>query len=487
MYNGVALTLGPGEVTYPRDQANVSLNWFKGNHDLKFGVDYQDTRWFVDSKSLPAVMGFGYSENLPGGFAVPLFHRIYTGPADIGGVENKSETWGLFVRDRFTVGDHWTFNLGLRLDDQSHYNDAGTEIFASTDLAPRASAVYDLRGDSTLLVTASAGRYVGWVQMEMIQGFNETPQGRNEYDQYGWNRVTQDYDRYQGHVTVAANIAGNTIEPATMDQYTLGIEWAFHPDWAFKANALYYDQTGEYSYEEQIVQIDGEDAVAQVYENNPDASVERTSLTFQVRRRFKKGWTTTASYTWSDTAGTCFSSGIGRGCLFGLSRLRAVTNPETGVPWTVENRDGDLFNGLTHVFKLRGNYLFRLGSGHSINLGGLFRYQSGRKWNTAETLTILPNEEYPTLPTETATHFTEQAGSRELGSINQLDLNASWQFPIFKSLEGSLLVEVANVTDEQGQGSIGAAGMLAANPEVGLTTAMVQNPRTYRALATLRF
>jgi len=487
MRNGVALTLGPGEVTYPRTQGNVSLNWFTGNHDLKLGVDYQDTGWEVMSKALPLIAGIGYNATRPGGFTVPLFIRYYSGPADVGGVENDSTTLGVFVRDRLTIGDHWTFNLGLRLDDQNHDNDIGETVFSSTDLAPRATAVYDVWADSKLLLTASAGRYVDWIPMEMVQGFNVNAQGRAEYDQYGWNAVTQDFDRYQGHVATAANIAGNTIEPATMDQYTAGVEWAFHPDWAFKAEWLYYKQTGQYANEDQIVEIDGAPAIAQVYENDPDAYNERNSLTLQVRRRFKDGWTAAASYTWSDNTGTCYSSADARGCSLNLGRLRELVNPETGVPWSVENRDGNTPNGLPHVFKLRGNYLFHLGHGHSINVGGLFRYQSGRKWNTVETLTVLPNEQYPTLPTATLYHFTEPMGSRSIEDIQQLDLNASWQFPIVKQLQGSLLIEVANVTDEQGQANVGGAGFLAGNPEAGLTTAMVQNPRRYRVLATVRF
>jgi hypothetical protein len=340
------------------------------------------------------------------------------------------------------------------------------------------TAVYDVWGDSQLLLTAGVGRYWDWIPMGVTQGFNTTSQGRSEYEQWAWNPATQDFDIFQRFVSTSSTIAANTIQPAYKDEYSLGAEWAFSDNWALKVNGLYYEQRDQYSIEEQVVQVDGQDAIAIVYENDPEARLDRTSVTFQVQRRFRDNWMLNASYTWSQTEGNCFSVGNNT-CAYNLGRLRAFVNPETGVPWSYENRDGYLFNHLPHLIKVRGAYQIPLGKRHTLNLGGIGYYQSGRRWQTVEVVTVAPGE--------TVYHYTEEAGSRSLESLWQLDFNASWRFPIAGRFDGSVLLEVINLFDEQGQMNIAAAAMLTGNPQAGLNSVIVQNPRSLRALVGISF
>jgi len=476
-YNAISISLGPGSIEYPRYQGNVSLNWFKGDHDVKFGLDYQDTRWLVDSKAQPMAIGVGYNPNLPGGFVRPLYLRYFVGPSDVGGVENSSQTWGLFARDRLTVGDHWTFNLGLRLDQQTHWNDDKAEIFSFANLAPRLTAVYDVRGDGQLLVTGGYGRYYDWIPMGLTQAFNVVPQGRTDYDQYLWVAAQQAYSYFLGHVSGVASIADNTIEPAYKDEYTAGLEWAFSDNWAFKANALYYRETGQYSQEEQFLD-DG--SIGAVYENIPDAYQRRESLSLEVRRRFRDNWSLNASYTWSSTEGNCYNV-WNIWCHHRFGQLRDLDlTAANGQPLSVVNRDGRLFNDLPNMFKVRGNYLFRLGRGHSINVGGLARYQSGRRWQ-------LITEHTDVAETYDVIEYLEPAGSRALEESFQLDLNASWRFPISGRFSGAFTIEVGNATNEQTQLTVSEAAMRTGDSTAGVTSGMIQTPRYFRALASLSF
>jgi hypothetical protein len=472
----------PGQIDHPREQGNVSLNWFRGNHDVKFGLDYQETGWGDSTGAVPTVYGYGYNRNLPGGFALPLLLREYTGTGDVGGVESNTETWGLFVRDRFAAGDHWTFNLGLRVDDQSHMNDAGTEIFQSTDVVPRATVVYDVRGDSKLLVTAGAGRYTDWIPMDAAGYFNEVPSGRGQYDQSVWVAALQDWF-FTGRVTTAANIASNTITPSYKDELTLGFEWAFHPNWAFKANGLYKETRDPYTYAQQIVEVDGEPSLAQVFENIPDGKLDRTSVTFVVRRRFRDNWTMTAAYTWSETKANCYTV-FHAFCTHDYGELRDITNDD-GVPLSVVNRDGYPSNHVPHNLKIRGSYLFPLGKGHTINVGGFARYQSGSRWQLIASRSTVA----PVVPPTNVTiiEYLEKSGSRKLGDWYQIDLTTSWRFPIARGFSGSLLVEILNATNQQEQVLITSAGLISGDPTDLLATSNIQAPRRYRALVTLSF
>jgi hypothetical protein len=483
-YNYIGISR-PGNIDHPREQGNASLNWFAGNHDVKFGLDYQHTGWRDNTASAPVILGYYYNYNLPGGFVYPLQLREYTGTMDVGGAESKTETWGLYVRDRLTAGDHWTFNLGLRVDDQTHYNDVGTEVYQSTDLAPRLTAVYDVYGDSRLLVTAGAGRYTDWIPMDLAGRFNEVPSGRNEWDQSTWYAPLQDFVLPQ-RVSAAGNIASNTIQPANKDEVTLGAEWQFHPNWAVKANALHFQSRDQYSSSEQVVEQDGQTVIANVYENLSDGKLDRTSLSFILRRRFRDGWSMTASYTWSSTEGNCYTV-YNSWCGHQYGEYRAITNDD-GVPLSVVNRDGRLPQDLTHDIKLRGNYLFRLGKGHTINLGGFARYQSGGRW-TLNQVTTVPVPGVVPETTASITEYLEPAGSRELSGSYQLDLNASWQFPIVGRLSGSLLLEALNVTNEQELLFASDAGTRAeiADPSYLAANWNYQTPRQYRALVSLNF
>jgi hypothetical protein len=478
--NAMNMALGPGTVEFPRFQGNAAVNWFTNKHDLKLGADYQDTTWKVNTKKNRVAIGRGYDPTLPGGFTRPLYMNVYSGPADVGGVENTSETWAVFARDRFTPNDRWTFNVGLRFDDQAHNNDAGDEVFQFARWSPRFAAVYDVRGDSRLLVTVGAGRYYDWIPMSLTEDFNTVAQGGKHYIRYRWNPATEAYDTFQFERNLLGTIENNTIDLTYKDEFNLGVEWGFHRDWAFRANALYYEQEGQYSDEEQVINEDLD--VGAIYENTPSAYVKRTRVYFVVKRRYRNNWMLNASYTWADTQGTCWHQYNLR-CADSLGRLRDFTN-EDGIPWTVVNRDGTPRNGYPHQFKVRGAYLLPLGRGHSLTLSGFFKYRNGRRWEMIETgVDIHPDPEI----TETAIVYQEPAGSRHLDDLWQLNGSVKWRFPIVAGLEGSVLFEANNVTNEQVQTGLSNPGRAAGDPSVSTQSAYFQAPRTVRLLVTLSY
>jgi outer membrane receptor protein involved in Fe transport len=220
-----------------------------------------------------------------------------------------------------------------------------------------------------------------------------------------------------------------------------------------------------------------------VYENLKDGKIDRSSLSFILRRRFRDGWTMTASYTGSRTEGNCYNT-RNSFCALGYGEYRAITN-EDGVPLSVVNRDGRVPNDLTHSLKVRGNYLFRLGRGHTINLSGFAWHQSGSTWNLVQNVTVPAPVDPPT--DVTITEFLEPFGARRLPSTFQVDLSGSWRFPIAGRFSGTVLIEVINVTDEQELTSVPNAGRISGDPWDSVANYNIQNPREYRAFLTLSF
>jgi hypothetical protein len=467
-HRGVGIS--SGGLNFPRDQANAMFTWFAGRHELEFGVDYQnadmETRYFRE----PVYYGQGYNEALPGGFAVPLFKRVYH-PVDEP-VRTESDVLNTFVEDRFDVGDRWTFAVGLRLEDQEHINDKGETVIYSSDLAPRLAAVYDVGGDGDLLIKATAGRYYSLIYQNVINTeFSTSPTGSNSYDQYLFNRATGLYDRYQQTVLPSGgdSLGGSELDPYHKDEITFGAEWQFDPLWVLKARAMYWESLDQWAAQDQF------DDAAGVYRlvwNIPGVKREYTGLTLELNRRFRDGWVVRSNYTWSRLEGNAdgtFKEGY------------AAVDPETGVPITAINRWGRMENDRTHVLNVSGSRTFPVGK-HSFQVGGFYRFITGRPWNLQENVTLDLDPADDTSPTITSRYFIEQQGARRLPDNHTLNLNATWRFPIAGPVEGSLRVEAANVTDEQEQLRVNEL-----SGEPTLVRSSWQKPREFRVVVGVSF
>ncbi len=472
LYNGFALPLGVGATEFPRDQLNASLNWFVGDHDIKLGVDYQAVEWFVDATSTPQVFGQGYDPSLPGGFAQPRFIRYYIGPGDIGGTTNESSNAALFIRDSFTAGPRWTFNLGLRAELQEQDNDAGETVIDSGYVMPRFSVAWDPTGEGDYILSASAGRY--YTQMPQAWGanFNRTPTGRKAYDQYGWNPATQDYDIFM--FTVAPDLSQEIVQvdPAYKDEISLGFKWGFHPDWAFETRYVYWKQDDIPQIELQL-----NDTMTGVnnFVGDLGAEQERNAVHLILKRRFRDNWMVAGSYTWSKTEGNCQATNT-LACANNYGELLDLVDPVSGEPYSTHNRWGLINQDRKHVFKVRGMYAADLGGGHSLDVSGLFFFHSGVPWQRVETLEISGLN---------ITHFLEPRGSRRIEDQYQLNTSIFWNFPLWQGLEGKIGLEVLNLTDEQAQ--TGSDDRQALTGEPALSTLIIQRPRAFRLLAAITF
>ncbi|MCY3933258.1 MAG: hypothetical protein OXH70_16245 [Acidobacteria bacterium] len=227
-HNGWILSDGFGFNAFPREQANLGLTQFAGaNHELKYGIDYQDTKWEGENARVPLLQGWGFDPTNPFGFlgagtiaddtcATPFTrtetsairgrtcyfvdhntpiltcegnaadgmpHRptkiehvngevVRTPGTCIGRGSGDSEVRniGYYVRDRFTIGDHWTVNMGLRAETQEAWNDVRRQVIDDTYVDPRISIGYDIKGDGALLLNASWGQYHAMLNQAWISG-----------------------------------------------------------------------------------------------------------------------------------------------------------------------------------------------------------------------------------------------------------------------------------------------------------------------------
>lgn len=392
-HNGWLLDNGFGTNEYPRDQANLAMTFFAGdNHEIKVGLDWQEVEWISDVQRVDAYSGELFNPLFPQGYAgeyvddgtltgIPgvvinglgcgffeqniCGYRDYNPPDRVAengrngaAITTASENTALFVRDRFTAGDHWTFNLGFRLEDTKNTNDVGRTVIDDTVFSPRLSASYDVKGDGRMLFSANAGRYYAQVNQQFVNEW--LTDGWNGYSSYNDNLFCSETDVFLGASGLAPSLAfcgffgpgfsvpfaavregimwqyadaglfNVDIEPYYKDEIILGFEWQFARNWAVDAKYIYWEldniisntlqrgPDGQFfylsanskNYPEILSAIGWVDqGIIDQYE---EAKKLYKGLQLQLNRRFANGWAwynnLTLSELWTTGAGAWWNN-----------------------------------------------------------------------------------------------------------------------------------------------------------------------------------
>ncbi len=136
-----------------------------GSHDLVFGYDsfndivaeenhqsptgfqiWSDTTIFEDGQVYPVI--------------TPENTQIWWFPIFESGRGTDFKTNSAFVNDRWVLNDKWSFNVGVRYDQNDFTNSAGQTVADDDKLSPRLAVNYDLKGDGNWIFNASYGHYV---------------------------------------------------------------------------------------------------------------------------------------------------------------------------------------------------------------------------------------------------------------------------------------------------------------------------------------
>ncbi len=350
-WNGWWLDNGFGTNEYPRDQFNTKLTWFAKEHDVMFGLDWQETQWDQDLQHNDTYTGPIFDAFSATGFesCSLIFGNVCTyfdvsppefeGQSPIAG--SSSENVAFFVRDRFSAGDHWAFNLGFRVEDQSHTNDVGRTVIDSTDVAPRLQVTYDVHGDGKMLASVNVGRTYQHLGLDITNSFLlEGWNGVNAYDQFvaceGFDRFFLPFCAFYGDgytVPIArlrpgtmwqqvdAGIFDVDIDPYYKDEIVLGFEWSVTRNWLLDVKGIYYELGNPIGSTEQILpngdiflltenykdypKVLGSLGVVdpQVLANFEEGVREYEAIQLQFNRRYRNNWALYNNITIQDATG----------------------------------------------------------------------------------------------------------------------------------------------------------------------------------------
>ncbi len=209
VHNGFFISEGVGTSSFPRSQANVGVTHFaRAHHELKLGLDFQQTEWTGEYYRTSWLQGYEFDSLNPFGFRgagglgddtcsltrSPATSALNPSPFGLstrgricvwvdfnaealqdlrGSRDAEMRDTAVYFRDRFSLGDHWSFNLGLRAEIQQGFNDIRRKVVDDAYADPRASVTYDVRADGTLLLNLSVGRYHTMLNQVWIDGSSE--------------------------------------------------------------------------------------------------------------------------------------------------------------------------------------------------------------------------------------------------------------------------------------------------------------------------
>ncbi|MCP5046258.1 MAG: TonB-dependent receptor [bacterium] len=466
--------------------ATTFIDDLAGSHEVKFGGEFQQakTGWNMETNT-----------DDPTGM-----HLIYMYPEAVGGTgvyygyhietfdrKDDMRNFSMFLNDTWSVTNNLTLNLGIRYDYNSVVWPAqggdtppvfdpflGVTIdrtIGSTmtpmkwnNISPRLGLIYDIFSDGTTLFKASWSHYVqpnqvGWINLAHPNGWHY------------WREL------YLGSDTVQAYLSGTSpsgtqvgygshdlIAP-TSNELTVGIEREMWEDWSLgiryirkwekdlihivDANALDIDallDNGELVWTnwEALNVTDPYDGGSVMFYNNLDVSRENDDhivnppgaernydgVELTLNKRYSHGWQINASYVYGDSRGLISTSRGGQS--LGTSSL--FDDPNAHV-----NAIGRFPLERRHQFKLTGMVKGPWG----INLGGYFRYMSGRRWTRTVSSSFLGAG----LNQTSVTNNAETRGNDGYPALRLLDLKVEKAFR-FGKVEFKVFADIFNVFNE---------------------------------------
>ncbi|HJW43440.1 MAG TPA: TonB-dependent receptor [Geothrix sp.] len=429
----------------------ASLFWDgAGSHQTDFGFDYYQGKRQAQNQQSPTGFTFGVR-------GLNLVTRQAYGRDvwewKVGEGSAKNMSYGLYVNDKWSLDQHWNFQLGVRFDKYDAENESGTSTAGANGISPRLGVKYDLFGDSKHIFGLSFARY----NAKVLEGITNSvtsqgnpteidhpyigPTGPQSLD------VIQNLANYNFSVSTYYNDPklnvrlSNDLKAPTVDEVQGSYAYSFNygpmGDGYVKVTGVYkkWKNLIDYSVgnEGTVNDPTGTPIYLRVWNNNSDA--ERKYKGLELEGSYNRNqWNFLGNITWSELKGNYegeSTNSPGRG--EGLNNFTVQDNV------TLYNRNDATPSGyLTgHVpirMRITGNRTTTNAYGKT-SVGLVYRFDSGAHYSNTRAIDPVQLGG-PTLSDQfgsSATQYKDQLrGAGVYNAAAYLDLALTHDFPLFK-------------------------------------------------------
>ncbi|HEX2463632.1 MAG TPA: TonB-dependent receptor, partial [Thermoanaerobaculia bacterium] len=391
------------------------------------------------------------------------------------GARLEVTTDSLYVNDRWTLGDRWSFNLGARYEDADSEATGGITAVDMSRLVPRVGASYDIKGDGHYVVDATFAQYSGGntiintaanssvANPDLALWLYVGPGGVGRDFAPGFDFDNPDFWIPNFIRFNRLNVITEGLDSPITSEYTLsfgqriGTRGFYKATWVDRdtddivENQIFIEngQTEVFSEESQPVLEGGFFGDNQIYGNSDVADRDYEAIQIQADYRLTDHWRLAGNYTYQIKNEGNF---VGE-----ATNQPVLTSAIDNYPEMFNGRNisyGRLPSYQEHKVRVWSTYGFDFGRVGGLNLGLLVNYDSGTAYSleaadfplTAQQAALNPG--YAGDPTDDNHIFFGDRGARLFGGATTADLAAIYSLPIYKRLEVWVKGEVRNLLND---------------------------------------
>lgn len=374
-------------------------------------------------------------------------YREYT---DAGVLETKDDVFTTYVQDDWQPVKNLTTNVGVRLDHEALFANAGNKVYDNWLPAPRIGLAWDVTGNNKTKVTGNYGRYYD------IAGnsFADWGNTRSAYTYYEYRRDDfGDYYLYSSQDPAAEPLVyDENLKPYHMDKFSIGLEHEILPLFSVGIRGI-VSQTVDIPED-----VDADFNTWTI--TNPDSKRrDYRALEFTATKKLSDGWELMASYTLSESMGTLpgqfeLSTGgqsgsdgnevgvydddindldvrsawMDQGYGWFLQGLAGLGTESDNAGWY-----GYLPYHSFHQIKVNADYTFKWGT----TVGAVYEFDSGHAWQKRGYVELYGD--YMAFP--------EGRGSRFMPAVNYVDLHLAQSLDLKNDRDLEIAIDVFNLFD----------------------------------------
>jgi carboxypeptidase family protein/TonB-dependent receptor-like protein len=468
-----------------------------GTHDLVGGYDtFDDIRKADNHQSGSDWRILGTGVNIAGTNITPIFLGdgstfIQFDPILQSSQGTHFKTNSLFLNDTWRFNDRLSLNLGVRYDKNDGEDAAHKKVANDSNFSPRLAATYDAKGNGSLTLHGSYGRYVAALANSI--GDSGSPGGVPSSFQWFYRGpnltgLSQDealrqlfawFTAANGGLPTVTNPLGGGLQPLraaalrgistqidgslnspSVDEYSVGASFRLGSRGLFRTDAVYRKWSNFYSQRTDLSTGQISAQVGNVVQRfdftkvqNNDNLYERNykGLHSQFRFRASDKLDLGGNWTLSKTEGNLNGENQGSGPLpGGLGNYPEYFN----VAWN--SPTGPLNIDQRHRVNLYGVYRIFSGDRQSLNVSLLEYYGSGHPYDAVGTISLInpatnanfvANPGYLTPPTTVGYYFSKR-GAFTTPTVTRTDLSFNYDFKV-GGVDLFLHPEVTNLFDSQ--------------------------------------